>query len=373
MLTRVYAGQPFFDGVFKITEQVGNKRTYGSGVLLAGGQYILTAAHLFSDNPQLSNVHVIDGNGQQISSQITQIFIHPLWNNNPADYNHDLALIKLSQPLATLTGYEIYREQNEIGRTFTRVGFADNGVVSGKNTYDALTDKINPLLGTSVETGAQLLYDYDDGTPQHDAIGQLLNLPNLGLGSEETMSQTGLSGGGTFIDGKIAGIGSFIFRSDLSDVNSVIDSSIGELGSDTRISTHADWIDFVTFGNPVYAPPTQKSDVMTSVIEPNFGNVVNYFLASFGQPLTHSISFDFRTLDGSATAGIDYLATQGRIELQAGQDHVAIPVTILGDKIAEQNETFSLEVSNFSGFNLPNNIVALIATHTIVDNDTVIF
>jgi secreted trypsin-like serine protease len=67
MLTRIYAGQPFFDGVFKITEQVGTKRTYGSGVLLTGGQYILTAAHLFSDNPQFPNIHLIDGNGQQMA------------------------------------------------------------------------------------------------------------------------------------------------------------------------------------------------------------------------------------------------------------------------------------------------------------------
>jgi hypothetical protein len=372
MLTKVYAGQPFFDGNFKITEQVGDKRSYGSGILLASGNYILTAAHLFSNNPSLSNVHVLDANGQSIGA-VAQIFTHPLWDNNPADYNHDLALIKLSQPLTQVTSYEIYRDKNEIGQTFMRVGFSDNGLVSGKNTYDALTDQINTSFGTRIETGSQLLYDYDDGTSQHDAIGQLLNLQNLGLDGDETMSQNGLSGGGTFIDNKIAGIGSFIFRSDLSDVNSVIDSSIGELGSDTRVSTHADWIDFVAQGNPIYTPPTVKSEVMTSVVEPNFGSVVNYFLASFGQALTNAISFDFRTLDGTAIAGLDYLTTQGRIELHAGQDHISIPVTILGDKIVEMTETFLLEISNPVDFSLPNNALVLTATHTIVDNDTIIF
>jgi hypothetical protein len=372
MLTRVYAGQPFFDGVFKITEQIGNKRAYGSGVLIAGGEYILTAAHLFSENPTLANVHILNANSQNVSA-VAQIFTHPLWDNNPADYNHDLAIIKLAQPLTQTTSYDIYRDKNEIGQIFTRVGFSDSSIVAGKNTYDALTDKINPFFGTRIEVGAQLLYDYDDGMAQHDAIGQLLNLPNLGLGSEETMSQAGLSGGGTFIDSKIAGVGSFIFRSDLSDVNSVIDSSIGELGSDTRISTHADWIDFITQGNPIYAPPTIKSEVMNSVVEPNFGSVMNYFLASFGEPLTQPVSFDFRTLNGTAIAGQDYLATQGQIDLQAGQNYIAIPVTILGDKIVEIDETFSLEVSNPVGFSLPNNALVLIATHTIVDNDTVIF
>ncbi|MDD5214128.1 MAG: Calx-beta domain-containing protein [Methylococcales bacterium] len=372
MLTKVYSGQPFLDGVFKITEQVGDKRSYGSGVLLAGGQYILTAAHLFSDNPSVSNVHVINTNGQSVGA-VEQIFTHPFWDNNPADYNHDLALIKLTQPLTQTAGYEIYRNKNEIGQTFTRVGFSDNGLVSGKNTYDAVTDKINAAFGTRVEIGSQLLYDYDDGTSQHDAIGQLLNLPNLGLGNEETMSQAGLSGGGTFIDNKIAGVGSFIFRSDLSDINSVIDSSIGELGSDTRVSTHADWIDFITLGNPVYNAPTLASEVMKNVLEPNYGSVENYFLASFNEPLTHDISFDFRTVDGTAIAGIDYLATQGQIVLHAGQNHIAIPVTILGDKIAEMDETFSFEVSNPVGFSFLNNALVLTATHSIIDNDAVIF
>lgn len=101
--------------------------------------------------------------------------------------------------------------------------------------------------------------------------------------------------------------------------------------------------------------------------------MVNYFLAFLGQSLTQAVSFNFRTLDGTAIAGIDYLATQGRAELQVGQDHVAIPVTILGDKIAETNETFFLEVSNPVGFSFPNDALVLTAMHTIIDNDTAIF
>lgn len=368
MLTKVYAGQPFFNDIFKITLQTAQHRSYGSGVLLAGGEYILTTAHLFADNPTLSEIQITNGYGLT-AGFAAQVFIHPFWNNNPVNYNHDLALIKLSQPLTT-TGYELYREKNEIGQTFTRVGFSGTDIVSGKNTYDAFTDQINAFYGTLVQAGTQLLYDYDDGTARHDAIGTLLNLPHLGLGSEETMSQIGLSGGGTFINGKIAGVGSYIFRSESTDVNGFIDSSVGELGSDTRIFAHTDWIDFITQGNPTYTPPTKPSEVIARVTEPNFGSIVNYFLASFSQPLTQTISFDFRTLDGTAIAGLDYLATQGRMELKAGQDHIAIPVTILGDKIAEEDETFFLEVSNPVGFNFPNNALVLTAMHTIIDNDS---
>lgn len=371
MLIKVYSWQPFFNDIFKITLQTPEHRSYGSGVLLAGSEYVLTAAHLFSDNPALNEIQITNGYGLTVGL-VAQVFKHPFWDNNPSDYNHDLALIKLTQPLNAM-GYELYRDKNEIGQTFTRVGFSGSDIVSGKNTYDAFTDQINATYGTKIQAGTQLLYDYDDGTPQHDAVGKLLGLSHLGLGSDETMSQTGLSGGSTFIDGKIAGIGSYIFRSEATDVNGIIDSSIGELGSDTRISEHTDWIDFITLGNPIYTPPTHSLQVMTSVVEPNFGSVKNYFLASFGESLTQAISFDFRTLDGTAIAGIDYLATQGRIELQVGQDHVAIPVTILGDKVVEPDETFFLEVSNPDGFYFPNNALVLTAMHTIIDNDTAIF
>jgi len=51
---------------------------------------------------------------------------------------------------------------------------------------------------------------------------------------------------------------------------------------------------------------------------------------------------------------LDYVATQGQY---VGQDYVAIPVTILGDKFAEADETFMLEVK-LGG-------ITLVAVHTI--------
>ena len=339
--------------VFKLSLQ---GKTYDSGVLLAGGQYILTAAHLFNTDASPSDL-IINAN-----AHATAIYIHPNWKNDPSNYNHDLALIKLDHPLTG--GYEIYRGASEIGQTFTRIGYVGNQLVERQNTYDAYTNIVNPLWGNTVEANSQLLYDYDDRTPQHDALGVLFNVNNLGLGAAEGMSQSGLSGAPTFINNQIAGIGSYIFRSDATDVNNVVDSSFGEMGSDMRISAEADWIDYVTKGNPVYVEPKVKADVMLKVPEPNYGSVVNYFLASFSEPLKQDISFDYRTLDGTANAGLDYVATQGHIDMHAGQDHVAIPVTILGDKFAEVDETFVLEVKLGE--------ITLVAVRTIVDNDTLV-
>jgi hypothetical protein len=344
-------------------------KIYNSGVLLAGGQYILTAAHLFSAASAPSDLTITDMFGQSVA-HATAINIHPSWQRDASNFNHDLALIKLDQPLTG--GYDIYRGNAEIGQTFTRIGYVGNHLVEGQNTYDAYTNIINPLFGKTIESNTQLLYDYDDGTFQHDALGVLFNVNNLGLGTAEGMSQAGLSGAPTFINNQIAGIGSYIFRSDATDVNSITDSSVGEMGSDMRVSTETDWIDYVTKGNPVYAAPTLKADVMTSVPEPNYGEALNYFLAAFGEPLKQNISFDYRTLDGTAIAGLDYIAAQGHIDLHVGEDHIAIPVMILGDKIVEGDEMFELEVSNFVGFSMPNGEITLVAAHTIVDNDTLL-
>ena len=101
--------------------------------------------------------------------------------------------------------------------------------------------------------------------------------------------------------------------------------------------------------------------MILKVPEPNYGSVVNFFLASFSEPLKQDISFDYRTLDGTANAGLDYVATQGHIDMHVGQDYVAIPVTILGDKLVEGDETFQLEVKLGE--------ITLVAVHTIVDND----
>ncbi len=369
-LTKVPASSSFYNQNFKISTQ-GIENTYGSGVLLAGGKYVLTAAHLFINNPSIGNITISNAAGQSVSG-VSEVIIHPAWENNALAYNHDVALIKLSQPLASTTGYELYRAKTEIGQTFTRLGFSGNDLMQGTNTYDTFSDQINAQFSSHIEANTQLLYDYDDGTSQHDAIGRLFGISHLGLGTEEAMSQNGFSGGATFIDGKIAGISSFILRSDLSDVNSVVDSSVGELGSDARISTTADWIDFITNGNPIYSAPTTKSDVQLAVVEPNYGSVINYFLASFGQPLTSEVSFDYRTVDGTATAGSDYIATQGKITLHVGESYAAIPVTILGDKVIENDETVILEITNPVGFILPNNAIVLTATHTITNNDVLI-
>jgi hypothetical protein len=77
----------------------------------------------------------------------------------------------------------------------------------------------------------------------------------------------------------------------------------------------------------------------------------------------------YRTEDGTAIAGKDYVATSRKVKMTAGQEKVMIGVEIIADTIKESDETFSLVISNPIGEGFPEGVSEMRATHTIVDDD----
>jgi chitinase len=71
------------------------------------------------------------------------------------------------------------------------------------------------------------------------------------------------------------------------------------------------------------------------------------------------------TSNGSATAGLDYVATYGTITFLPGQTLKTVSVTVKGDTIKSINETFF--VSIYQAVNA--NISVSKATGTIVNDD----
>jgi len=74
---------------------------------------------------------------------------------------------------------------------------------------------------------------------------------------------------------------------------------------------------------------------------------------SFSVLLTNAsgttVSVDYATADGSAIAGSDYTATSGTLTFTPGQTSKTVPVTIANDALAEDDETFTLNLSNATG------------------------
>ncbi|HEY0099416.1 MAG TPA: Calx-beta domain-containing protein, partial [Pyrinomonadaceae bacterium] len=78
------------------------------------------------------------------------------------------------------------------------------------------------------------------------------------------------------------------------------------------------------------------------------------------------VTVNYTTVDGTANAGSDYVATSGSLTINPGDFSQHIRVTVLGDTIDETDETFSLTLSNPVNATLG---MQPSATVTIIDND----
>ncbi len=80
----------------------------------------------------------------------------------------------------------------------------------------------------------------------------------------------------------------------------------------------------------------------------------------------YEVRVDYATSDGTATAGLDYVATSGALTFAPGQTSVTFTVTILDDTLKEGSESLHLVLSNpvNAGLGTPST-----ATLSISDND----
>ena len=101
-----------------------------------------------------------------------------------------------------------------------------------------------------------------------------------------------------------------------------------------------------------------------SVVEGSTGTwvVVSVTLSA---PSTTSVTVTLRTYDGTAKAGSDYKSAVTTISFSPGQTTVTYSVRVLGDKLREGNELFTVELSDPAGAALARSV----GTVTIVDDD----
>ncbi len=91
------------------------------------------------------------------------------------------------------------------------------------------------------------------------------------------------------------------------------------------------------------------------------GAVIASLNATSDQPITA----DFQLLAGSATAGSDYVAAQGQLQIPIGATQASIPFEVVADSIDEPDETLRVVISNAANAT----VVVDTATITIGDDD----
>jgi Calx-beta domain len=89
------------------------------------------------------------------------------------------------------------------------------------------------------------------------------------------------------------------------------------------------------------------------------------FTIALSNPSTETITVDYTTLDGTAVAGSDYTATQGKITFNPGETTQTVTATIIDDAIFEDPETFKVKLTNLTNATLAQ----AEGTATILDDD----
>jgi hypothetical protein len=363
---------------------------YGTGSLLFDGRAVLTAAHLFESLTGSTSVTFETRSGTQ-TLNVSKTLVHPAYDKT--ENNNDLALVWLTgtAPMSA-NRYDIYRDKDEIGQSFTLAGYGKTGTGSAgttssgspirlkaENKFDADASTLKSFLGSGMawtpKAGSQLVADFDDGTSTRDALGRLIYNTDTGRGLDEGLIAQGDSGGPAFISGLLAGVASYtasLSRGRIDpDIDASPNSSFGEIAAWQRVSTYQQWIDQSLRANYPNAP-TKPEEVRKDVAEGNSGSSYAYFLLQFTgvrSDVNQIISVDYSTRNGTATAGSDYIAASGKLNLYPGENQAVIPVEIMGDTAAEPNETFYLDVFNPVGGSFGEGVVKLTAVRTILYDD----
>jgi hypothetical protein len=102
-----------------------------------------------------------------------------------------------------------------------------------------------------------------------------------------------------------------------------------------------------------------------SKLEGNKGQSNMVFTVSLTKTSTKKVTISYATQNGTATAGTDYVAKSGTVSISAGSLTGKINIPIIGDKVPEPDETFTVKLSNPVNATLGNST----ATGTILNDD----
>ena len=122
--------------------------------------------------------------------------------------------------------------------------------------------------------------------------------------------------------------------------------------------------------NSALAAPPALSVADATAVEPGVGQSANLdFVVTLNRAASGTVTVDYATSDGTATAGADYTAASGTLTFQPGDTSKTVAVVVLNDSHNEGSETMTLTLSNATGAVIDSN--ASQASGTITNKDPV--
>jgi len=121
----------------------------------------------------------------------------------------------------------------------------------------------------------------------------------------------------------------------------------------------------VIMNDDIPATPPAMSIAPVTIVEGDSGVKFAAFLVTLSHASSATVTAGYATSDVTATAGADYVAASDTLTFAPGETSRAINVAILGDRIVEGDETFTVALQNPAGATLATDR----ATGTIEDDD----
>lgn len=266
-----------FDGVARLVFDIDGNLNNGayacSGTLLAGGEYVLTAAHC-ADNFNVMQIDFgLNNNVATATRGVSSATVFSGWNGTLST-GADIALLKLDQAVTGIQGFGL-TNSTALGSNVLMMGYGTTTMGSstsgpnwnewghghwGMNTYDVTSKVFNDAWdGTGDNTyGEEYMADFDNGTVGNNTLGIVAGLTgnswtsDTWLPNSEALITGGDSGGGDFVwngtEWLLAGVHSWGWQfcngridpsCDFSGANS---GSYGDLMGSTAVYSHFDWI-----------------------------------------------------------------------------------------------------------------------------------
>lgn len=236
-------GTPYLDGEAGLIVSLNNATAViCSGSLLAGGDYVLTAAHCVTGSDDTLAATGISVTFANISLTVgaASYVVDPTWDG-VIDNGGDLAVIKLSTPVTSITGYTIDTTDDAVGQVVTLAGYGDTGYGAAgytNNSFGTLRFGQNSYDGTFTAAPSIYGFDFDKfGDPSSNLFG------GNAVGPNEVMIGPGDSGGGSLVE--IAGIWNIVGVHDFIGCftyQCTPNSSFGQYGGDTSVQANAGFI-----------------------------------------------------------------------------------------------------------------------------------
>ena len=152
---------------------------------------------------------------------------------------------------------------------------------------------------------------------------------------------TAASGSRTITAGATTSTVGITVNGDLADE---LDETFGITLSSPGNATIGDGSGLATISDDDPVPVLSVNDV--SVTEGNAGTTTATFTVSLSAVSGKTVTFDWITTAGTATAGADYVAASNSRTIAAGVPTASVGITVNGDVVDEANETFGITLSN---------------------------